>query len=91
MHEVTSTRVLIAYGLILAIIIFFGYLIRKRRDMWEANDRQQAEKRARIHAWRSWRWSQDGWVRTCKLCPKIQYGGDDYSGGPDESGLVQDR
>lgn len=41
------------------------------------------------HAWWRWQWSQDGWVRKCKLCGALQYGGEDYDGGPDVSGHVE--
>ncbi len=44
------------------------------------------------HAFSAWRWSQDGFVRQCKLCKAVQYGGDDYDGGPDDGGrVVSDR
>ncbi len=43
---------------------------------------------AKGHAFYMWRWSQDGWVRKCKFCGSIQYGGDDFDGGPDDDGCV---
>ncbi len=41
------------------------------------------------HIWWRWRWSQDGFVRQCKICGAMQYGGDDYDGGPNASGNVE--
>lgn len=39
--------------------------------------------------WWKWRWTQDGWLRKCKVCNAVQYGGEDHDGGPNERGVVQ--
>lgn len=68
-----------------AVVIGIGFLASKRKEDFRRMQAVQASK----HGWWRWRWSQDGWVRKCKICGAVQYGGDDYEGGPDEGGLVQ--
>jgi hypothetical protein len=74
----------IVFSIYIAVFIFVG-IFGYRRYKW----RTEQERRAALHDWSRWRWSQDGWVRKCKLCSAIQYGGDSYEEGPDASGNVE--
>lgn len=70
--------------------ILLGWLSRSAkttcRYCFYPFDRCECPKRCE-HTWWPWRWSQDGWVRRCKECRSIQYGGDGVK--PDERGHVQ--
>ncbi len=68
-----------------AAIILFVLVLGWRRAVVRERERQA---RVDKHGWWRWRWSQDGWVRQCKICKAVQYGGDDYDGGPDDGGRV---
>ncbi len=68
----------------LAFMLLIGRARMVRKERAQARGRVAAAK----HGWWRWRWSQDGWVRQCKICSAIQYGGDDYDGGPDDGGRV---
>lgn len=68
----------------LAFVLTLGW----RRAQIRQREHDAAVARASKHGWWRWRWSQDGWVRQCKICKAIQYGGDDYDGGPDDGGRV---
>lgn len=73
----------IVWGLFLAAFIWIGYLRYKR-----VTEREHQEYVAK-HGWWRWRWTQDGWMRKCKICGVVQYGGDDYDGGPDQAGPIE--
>lgn len=76
---------LAVWGGLIFFFMVFGWIAGKRRDAWHRARVVQASK----HGWWRWKWSEDGWVRKCKICGAVQFGGDDYEGGPDEGGLVQ--
>lgn len=73
---------IVGYIVFILLVVGFGTLVEMRKQ-----DRKRKESITR-HGWWRWRWSQDGWVRRCKICHAIQYGGDDYDGGPDVEGRV---
>ena len=64
--------------------LVLGSLRARQRERWAEMHRQSLSK----YAFGPWRWSQDGYVRVCKLTGVTQYGGDDYNGGPDDEGCV---
>lgn len=64
--------------IVVAIILFAMEMGRVLR-----NHRREYTMRAEPpRAYGPWRWSQDGWVRVCKLTGHWDYGGEDYDGGP---------
>lgn len=70
------------YTFVMAAVLVFFVMLYRRRE----RDRQD---RVAKHGWWRWRWSQDGWVRQCKICKAIQYGGDAYDDGPNEYGRIE--
>lgn len=75
---------ILAWALLTVLFIILGWLRYSRIEREQEVGRAVAAK----HGWWRWRWSQDGWVRKCKICGAIQYGGDDYDGGPNDGGRV---
>lgn len=51
-------------------------------------DREIRQRQVNRHMWWRWGWTEDGYTRTCKVCGAVQFGGDDYEGGPDAFGYV---
>jgi len=82
MPEVTSEFVPLYVMFAACVLLIVGNEIRRK---WHYRGFERRRK-ATNHGWGQWRWSQDGWVRNCKLCRLTQYGGDDYNGGPNENG-----
>lgn len=74
MREVTSDS-MFWFCLVGALLLGLAYIeIRRKLHYNEFLRRREA---AEQHGWGTWRWTQDGWVRHCKLCRATQYGGDD--------------
>lgn len=69
-------------------VIAFMLLVGRMRMVRREREAEAGRAVAAKHGWWRWRWSQDGWVRKCKICGAIQYGGDDYDGGPNDGGRV---
>lgn len=79
--EVTSMR-----GLIVFLILAAGFaLVMFEWRRYFRNERLLRERK--LHRFTEWTWTQDGFVRHCRDCPVIQYGGDDCT--PDINGPLK--
>lgn len=76
--EVTSVRGLIVFLIVAAGFILVMYEVRR----YFRNERLSRERDK--HWFTDWTWTQDGFVRHCRECPVVQYGGDDIT--PDVNG-----